>query len=137
MISIELPAPLLPVALVSAANLLVYQLFIMFTGRARGTCQVPAPATLGHPVFERLYRVQQNTLEQLMITLPAMWLFALTLHANLAALLGCLFLFSRILYYRGYLASPKQRMTGFAIGTLANSLLLLGALAGPLIALFS
>ena len=131
--NVTLHTQLLPVALVTAANLLAYQLFIMFTGRARGTCQVPAPATQGHPVFERIYRVQQNTLEQLMITLPAMWIFALTVDENGASLLGLMFLVSRILYYRGYVATPKKRMLGFVIGTFANSALLLGALLGPLL----
>lgn len=133
--TIVLSPQLLPVALVTAANLLAYQLFIMLTGRARSTCQVPAPATQGHPLFERIYRVQQNTLEQLMITLPAMWLFAFTLHAYLAALLGAVFLVSRVLYYRGYVLTPRKRMIGFVLGTFANSILLLGALVGPLLKL--
>lgn len=127
---------LLPVALVTAANLFVYQLFIMLTGRARATCQVNAPAIQGDPLFERVFRVQQNTLEQLMITIPSMWIFALTIDELIAAALGLLFLFSRILYYRGYVQAAANRMTGFIIGTFANSALLLGALIGPLLLMF-
>ena len=52
-------------------------------GRARVRCNVPAPATTGHPVFERYFRVQQNTLEQLIVFVPSMWLFGLYVSAAL------------------------------------------------------
>ena len=64
------------VALVSGLALLQYVAFGMLVGRARGRYGVKAPAITGHEVFERYFRVQQNTLELLVVMLPAIWLFA-------------------------------------------------------------
>jgi len=55
--------------------------FFFFTttqvSRARAAFGIKAPATSGHPDFERVFRVQMNTLEWMPIFLPALWLFAI------------------------------------------------------------
>jgi uncharacterized MAPEG superfamily protein len=104
----------------------------MLAGMARNTYNVPAPATTGHPIFERYLRVQQNTLEQLIIFLPAMWMFAYYVGPRLAALLGLVFVIGRLVYFRGYVADPKQRSAGFAITMSAEGMLFLGAFLGAL-----
>jgi len=45
--------------------LLVFFGIALNVGRARATWNVPAPASSGHPEFDKRYRVQMNTLEQL------------------------------------------------------------------------
>jgi glutathione S-transferase len=117
--------------------LIQYFGLVIIVGRARETYGVPAPAITGHPEFERRFRVQQNTLEQLIIFIPAMLLFSAWVSAGWACLLGILFLFGRWRYYRGYVADPGRRGGGFMMGALAQIILLLGALLGGLGAIFT
>ena len=124
------------VHLVIALALVEYLVFGWAVGRARGTYGVAAPATGGHEMFERYYRVQMNTLEQLLVFLPALVLFAHYVHAGLAALLGAVFILGRWLYFRGYVADPKKRELGFLIGAIPNTILLLGGLIGAARALW-
>lgn len=118
------------VAFVITLALLQYFVFGILVGRARGQYNVPAPATSGHPVFDRTFRVHQNTAEQLVSFVPSIWLFATYVSAPIAAGLGVLFLIGRIVYFRGYVADASKRGTGFAISALAHVALLLGALFG-------
>jgi len=123
------------VHLVIALALLEFFVFLNAVGRARHTYQVPAPATGGHEMFERYFRVQMNTIEQLVIFIPSILLFALYVHALIAAALGALFIIGRWLYFVGYVKDPKRRGTGFLVSVIPNSLLLLGGLIGALLAL--
>jgi len=123
------------VAIVVAGVLLEYMTIVTLTGRARGRYGVQAPATTGHPIFERWFRVQQNTLEQLVIFLPGIGLFAHYASPSVAALLGLAFGVGRALYARGYVADPARRELGFALSSIANALLVLGGLAGALASL--
>ena len=118
------------VELVTVLALIEYSVLGIMVGRARAKYGVEAPATTGNPVFERYFRVHQNTLESLIVFVPAMWLFGLTLSMFGAASLGVLFLVARILYVRGYVADPKKRAVGAALTFLCNALLILGSLAG-------
>ncbi len=59
------------VNLVVFAALVEYVVFVGVVGNARNKYGVEAPATTGHPQFERLHRVQINTLEQLIVFIPA------------------------------------------------------------------
>ena len=115
---------------VIALALVEYFSFGMLVGAARAKFNVPAPATTGHPEFERTFRVQQNTLEQLVIFLPSIWGFATFLNAPVAAGLGAVFIVGRFLYSRGYTAEAAKRSTGFLVSGLANLALLLGAIVG-------
>jgi len=101
-------------------------------GQARGKYGVEAPAITGHPVFERHFRVHQNTMEALVVFLPALWLCAETLNPLLAAALGAVFIVARFVYERGYIEDPKKRSTGALLTAIASSLLLIGALIGAL-----
>lgn len=124
------------VAIVTALVLIQYIVLGLRVGQARGRYGVEAPAITGHPIFERHFRVHQNTLEQLAAFLPALWLFAVYVNAPIAAALGVVFLVARFVYERGYVADPKQRSTGAALTAIATSILLLGGLIGALVHLF-
>ncbi len=123
------------VAAVTALLLLEYAAFVMLVGRARGRYGVRGPAVTGHEGFERTLRVQQNTLEQLVLVVPGLWLFGWYLSAAGAALLGLVFFVARIVYARGYLTEAGSRGLGFALGGVAALLLVLGGLVGALIAM--
>jgi glutathione S-transferase len=86
-------------------------------------------------VFERYFRAQMNTLEQLVIFLPALLLFAYYLNPYIAAALGALFVIGRALYFRGYVHSPEQRHVGFALAGIPTLVLLVGGIYGAVRAL--
>ena len=80
------------VIIVVVLALVQYFAFGILVGMARGKYGVDAPAISGDPVFERYYRVHQNTLEQLIMFLPAMFLYSHTSNPNYAAALGAVYL---------------------------------------------
>jgi len=119
-----------PVAIVIVLALIQYVSFGMLVGWARGKYGVKAPAVTGHEIFERYFRVHQNTLELLVAFVPAIWLFAMYVDPTWAALLGLVYLVARVLYLRGYVADPAKREVGFALSVLPVFVLLAGALWG-------
>ena len=123
------------VALVIVLSLVEYFFFIGMVGKARGKYEIKAPATTGDEMFERYFRVQQNTLEQLIIFIPSIYFFGLYVHALGAAAIGLFFLIGRALYYKGYVGEPATRGTGMMIGFIAFVILLLGSLIGIIVAL--
>ncbi|MDR3510781.1 MAG: MAPEG family protein [Caulobacteraceae bacterium] len=118
--------------LVALVTLLALVLFMWMTVRvasARTRCGVPAPATSGHPEFERHFRVQANTLEGLIVSLPALWLFALFVGNDyVAAGLGLVWVVGRVIYMLGYAKAAESRGPGYGIQALAQAVLLFGAL---------
>ena len=123
-------------AVVACFALLEYLLFVIGCGRARGQYGVPAPATTGHPIFERHLRVQENTLEQIVVFLPALFLFAKYVSPVWGAGVGLVFIVGRGLYARAYIREPSKRGPGFALTLGANVALTFGALIGALHAWF-
>jgi uncharacterized membrane protein YecN with MAPEG domain len=121
------------VAIVAALALIEYFIFGVQVGQARGRYGVEAPATTGHPIFERHFRVHQNTLEQLVIFFPALSMFATYVSTGIGTALGLVFIAARAIYARGYVADPKQRSAGALLTAIANALLLLGGLIGALL----
>jgi uncharacterized membrane protein YecN with MAPEG domain len=123
------------VHLVIGLALLQFFIFCMAVGRARETYKVPAPATTGNEVFERYFRVQMNTLEQLIIFVPSILMFAHYLNPCWAAALGAVYLIGRIMYFRAYVKAPGSRSWGFAVSSFPNLALLAGGIIGAVIAL--
>ncbi len=116
------------VALVTVLALMVYVWQVQRVGSARGRLGVAAPATSGHPEFERHFRVQANTLEGLIVFVPSLWLFAIYTGADLiAAGLGLIWIIGRVLYTTGYAKEASARGLGFGIQAIAMLVLLLGA----------
>lgn len=118
------------VAIVTGIMLLQLFVFSFQVGKARETTGTPAPAMSGPPEFERAFRVHQNTLEQLIIVLPAMWMFAEYVRADVAAGLGLVFVVGRQIYRGSYMADPSKRTLGFATGALSMLIMLLGGIGG-------
>lgn len=124
------PAVYAPVFVVMLLALLEYFWFSMAVGRARYRYGVKAPATSGNEDFERVYRVQMNTLELLAIFLPALWAFALFLSPMWAAILGLVFIVGRLLYFTGYVKAADKRSIGFGLSMFPTLFLLIGGLYG-------
>jgi glutathione S-transferase len=116
-------------ALVTCLAVLVYFLIGYRVAAARGAYGVKAPATTGHPDFERIFRVHMNMLEWMPIFLPALWLFALYVSDAIAALLGVVWIVGRILYMTGYTEAASKRGRGFTIQATAAGVLWTGATA--------
>ena len=117
------------VGLLSVVQLIV---FVVLVGRARGRYGVAAPATSGHPVFERYYRVQMNTVESLIVFLPALWLAARYWSPKYAAILGVIYLAGRMLYLFAYVSGPKKRSLGYSLSMAPAIALVIAALVGAI-----
>jgi uncharacterized MAPEG superfamily protein len=117
-------------ALVTALAVLVLGLAVYLVGRARGMYGIPAPAITGNPDFERAFRAHQNTVEQVVMFLPALWLATLYGNEQWAGYLGYAWIVGRVIYLFAYMQAAGKRSLGFTIGALATSGLLLIGLQG-------
>lgn len=115
-------------ALVTIAALWMYLTLVFLVGRGRGKYGVPAPSTSGPDEWLRRYRVQMNTLEQMIFFLPALWLAALTQGDTLAAILGAVWILARLLYAKGYYEAANKRTLGFLLSLVAANLLVIASL---------
>ena len=123
------------VAIVIVLALVQYFVFGMLVGKARGTYEVHAPAISGHPVFERYYRVHQNTLEMIVMFIPSIVLFSYLVRPDIAAAIGAVYLVGRVIYLRAYVADPAKRGLGFMVSMLPVLVLLLGSGVAAVISL--
>lgn len=118
--------------------LLGYMGLGMAVGASRGKFGVHAPATTGHPTFERLYRIHQNTLEMLIAFIPAVWLYGWWVSQTWATALGVVFLAARVIYTIQYLRDPRTRTIGAGLSFFVIVVLLVGNLQAVLkLALFT
>ena len=115
-------------AIVTCLAILFYFVTSIRVARARVAYGVKVPAISGNSDFERVFRVQMNTLEWMPIFLPSLWLFAVYVSDGIAALVGLVWIADRILYMLGYEQAAEKRSRGFGIQALACIVLLLGAL---------
>jgi glutathione S-transferase len=124
------------VEIVTALALVQYLYFGALVSSARGRYGIKAPAMLGHEMFERLYRVQMNTLELLVVFLPSLWLAAKYWSPVWMALVGAVYLAGRMVYLQAYRHSPAGRSLGFALSALPLLGLLGAGLLGAVLAAF-
>ena len=99
-------------------------------GKARGKYKIQAPATTGDPAFERTFRVHMNTIENTVLFLPALWLFAAFVSEVWAAALGAAWLIIRVWYAFAYLQDPAKRGAPFGMSMLVFGILALGGAWG-------
>jgi glutathione S-transferase len=125
-----LEEPMPYVHLVVCLALVEFLYFAFAVGRARGRYKVAAPAVTGNEIFERHLRVQMNTLEQLMVFIPAIVLFGQYSSPYIGAALGVIFLLGRLVYFFAYVQDPKKREVGFILSLAPTVILLVGAIVG-------
>ncbi len=124
------------VHIVTALAVLQFIVFGFKVGAARERYGVKAPAITGNETFERLFRIQMNTLEQLIVLLPGLYLFARYFSPYVAATLGVMYLLGRELYAFTYVRDPAKRSVGYGITFLPMVILIVGGLIGAVRALF-
>ncbi len=122
------------VQIIAVLAILQFFFFGILVGRARGKYGVKAPATSGHEMFDRAYRVQMNTLEQLVGFLPALLLASLYWPNWIIACIGAVYLIGRFLYQRSYVTDPAKRGLGFVLTVIPTFVLLLAVLIGAVLA---
>ncbi|CAN0412117.1 MAG: MAPEG family protein [Pseudohongiellaceae bacterium] len=125
------------VSIIVLLALIEYFVFGALVGWARGKYNVPAPAISGDPVFERYYRVQANTLEQLMGFIPAIVVYGYYGNPQIAAGLGVVFIIARVVYLLGYVKDPGKRALGFVVGWLATIFMLVAGVVAAARALLA
>lgn len=112
------------VAIVTILALGQFVFFSIQVGSMRAKHDVKAPATSGHPEFERMFRIQQNTMEQLVVFIPALWIFGYLVNPDWAAALGSVFIVGRFVYWSSYRKDPASRGAGFTITFLPTAVML-------------
>lgn len=117
-------------SLVTVFALIVYLVFTINVGRARAKYKIMPPQMSGNPDFERVVRVQQNTLEQIAIFLPALWVFSEFVSPIWAAGIGAVWILGRIIFAWGYYQAAEKRTIGFGITSFSTMFLILGSLVG-------
>ncbi|MGL5062865.1 MAG: MAPEG family protein [Microcoleus sp.] len=117
-------------SLITVSALILYFVVTINVGRARAKYKISPPQMSGNPDFERVVRVQQNSVEQMILFLPALWLFAQFISPIWAGAIGGIWIIGRILFAWGYYQAAEKRAIGFGISTLATLALLGGSLTG-------
>lgn len=124
------------VAIVTILALGQFFLFSIQVGSMRGKHDVKAPAVTGHPEFERMFRIQQNTMEQLVAFIPAVWIFGHFVNPLWAAGMGLVFIVGRFIYRASYMKDPATRALGFTLTFLPTAVMLVWGLVAVLRAYF-
>jgi glutathione S-transferase len=125
------PATIMSAAVTVLAVMVLYYAMTI-VGRTRGKHKIFPPAMIGHPDVERALRVHGNTVEQVVIFLPLLWVATLYFHALgwLPPALGLVWCLGRVLYANGYMKEANKRGPGFAISSLASLALLILSIWG-------
>jgi glutathione S-transferase len=124
------------VDIVTALAVLQLSVFGFKVGGARGRYGVKAPAVTGNEIFERYFRVQQNTMELLIVFLPGLYLFSHYFSPLVAAVLGVIYLVGREVYAMSYVKDPAKRGAGYGMSFLPTIILVVGGLFGAVRSLF-
>jgi uncharacterized MAPEG superfamily protein len=122
-----------PVVIVILVALAEYMVFSGLVGRARAKYRIAAPAITGHDVFERTFRVHQNSLENLIVFVPAVWVFGAYVSPLWAAGIGVAYIVARAMYARGYIAAAEKRGVGSGVTGVVLMVLVIGGLVGVIL----
>ena len=121
-------------ALATLLTVVLLVVAMVAVGRARSRYGIKAPATVGNVDFERVFRVQMNTLESTVLFLPCLWLAAQYWNPTWAGAIGLVWVLARVIYAITY-ARGMNRSLGFGLGMAANAVLLVAAAWGVLVAM--
>ncbi len=116
--------------MVTVAALIAYLISVLLVGKARRKYGVQPPTTSGPDQFNRSFRQQQNTLEQLVLFLPSMWVFAWYHSEEWAAVIGSVWVVSRVAYSFAYISASQKRVIPFVLSLGATIILLIGGIIG-------
>ncbi len=125
------------VELVAILAVLQFFFFGFMTGQARRKSGLKAPAITGDDGFERMYRVQINTLETLVAFLPAIFLAGKYWPSLLVAGIGVVYIIGRFIYWRAYINDPAKRGIGFMLSMIPTFVLIALALVGIVLSLIT
>jgi len=114
--------------IVTILALMQYSIFGVQVGMFRGKYEVRAPAQSGHEQFERMNRIHLNTLEQLIVFIPALWMHAYYANPLYGAIIGAVFIVGRFAYRSEYLKDPSSRSPGFSMTFIPSAVLLVWTL---------
>jgi glutathione S-transferase len=123
------------IELVAILAVIQYLAFVVLAGKARGQSGLKAPTMTGHDGFERMYRVQMNTLETLVAFLPALFLAGKYWPAYVVTGLGAVYLIGRMIYWRSYVKDPSTRSMGFMLSMMPTLALVALAVVGIVLGL--
>jgi len=123
------------VALIILLALLEFMVFGGIVGYGRKKYGIKPPATSGHEVFDRIFRVHYNTMEQLIVFIPSIYFFGLYISTLWATILGAVYLAGRVLYAVGYIKDPKKREFGSILGSIGTVIPFFGALYGAIMSM--
>lgn len=89
-------------------------------GYMRARHKIEAPATVGHPQFERAFRIHANTVENLVLFVPLLWVASFFYGGTIPFWLGIAWIISRLIYAWGYSQNNTQmRGPGLGLGLLS------------------
>ena len=123
------PAIILTAAVTILAALICLGTAIL-VARTRYKHKLNAPAMTGSFPVECALRVQGNTIEQIVIFLPLLWVAALYFPGWYAPALGLTWCIGRIIYAFGYMADPGKRGPGFGISVFSSIALAILGIVG-------
>ena len=125
-----------PLILVLMLILLQILYFSIEVGRARQRLGIDAPAVSGNDEFDRYFRAHQNSLEQLIVFLPAVLVTAYLGYSITCLVCGIFYLVGRAIYFRSYVKEPKKRTLGFVLSFFSTVILVMTSLVSSLLVLF-
>ena len=117
-------------AITTLLMLITYLWTGVLVGKARSAHAVKAPATEGPDAFNRVYRAHVNTLEQLALMVPALWIFATVVGDVWAGALGLVWIAGRVMFVLGYAEAAEKREMGFGVTFVSMAIAIVGGLGG-------
>ena len=124
------------VVIVTVLALLQYVYFGLEVGGVRAKTGIKAPAMSGDETFERYNRVHQNTLEQLVLLIPVLWIYAHHVNPLWGAGLAAVYIIGRFIYRSSYIQDPSSRSVGFTLSFLPAMIMAIWVLVKAVMSYF-